>query len=168
MRELNVIDAPVQPELLQLMHSWRYHPAVVLDPQLEVLAMNLTAERLYGRVAHETNLARFVFGNPAARDFLPDWPQIARATIAGLRATATNNPRSAPLRILVAELSATSTEFRSLWSHSKQDPRASGVIRLRHPEVGVLRLNFQVFGVDDLTGQQLVVFQHAGTPGLAR
>lgn len=24
----------------------------------------------------ETNLARFVFGNPAARDFLPDWPKV--------------------------------------------------------------------------------------------
>ncbi|MFB6720647.1 hypothetical protein ACFCV3_10820 [Kribbella sp. NPDC056345] len=161
MRQLNVIEAPVvQPELLQLMHSWRYQPAVILDPLLEVLAMNVTAQRLYGRVAHETNLARFVFGNPAARDFLPDWPKVAGEVIAGLRVAAANDPRSARLRILVVELTAASADFRSLWSRSKDEPQASGVVRLQHPETGVLSLNFQVFGVDDLTGQQLVVFQH--------
>jgi hypothetical protein len=37
MSELNWIEASVQPELLQLMHSWRYYPAIILDPQLEVL-----------------------------------------------------------------------------------------------------------------------------------
>jgi hypothetical protein len=162
MREL--IDAPVQPELLRLMHSWRYYPAIILDPQLEVLAMNVTAQRLYGRVADETNLARFVFGNPAARDFLPDWSKVARDVVAGLRQTAANDPRSPQLRILVAELTAASADFRSLWSRTKDQPQASGVVRLRHPEATELRLNFQVFGIDNLTGQQLVVFQHAENP----
>jgi hypothetical protein len=124
--------------------------------------MNVTAQRLYGRVGHETNLARFVFGNPAARDFLVEWPKVAHDVIAGLRLAAGNNPRSAQLRILVAELTASSAEFRSLWSQSKDIPKASGVLRLRHPETAELSLNFQVFGVDDRTGQQLVVFQHAG------
>jgi transcription regulator MmyB-like protein len=162
MRELTVTDTQVQPQLLQLMHSWRHQPAIILDPQLEVLAMNVTAERLYGRVARETNLARFVFGNPAAHEFLPDWPKVARDVVAGLRVTAAADPRSAPLRILVTELTAASADFRSLWSRSKDEPQASGLVRLRHPETGELRLNFQVFGVDDRTGQQLVVFQHAG------
>lgn len=162
MRQLNVVDAPVQPELLRLMDSWRHHPAVILDPQLEVLALNVTAQRLYGRVAQETNLARFVFANPAARAFLPDWPKVARDAVAGLRQTAADDPRSAPLRILVAELSAASADFRWLWSRSKDEPQASGVVRVRHPETGELSLNFQVFGVDNRTGQQLVVFHPAG------
>ncbi|GAA0591595.1 hypothetical protein HPO96_05095 [Kribbella sandramycini] len=166
MRTLNLLEASVQPELLQLMHSWRYYPAVIVDPQLEVLALNLTAQRLYGRVADETNLARFVFGNQAARDFLADWPKVARDVVAGLRVAAGNDPRNPALRVLVAELTASSTEFRSLWSHSKAEPSSAGVLRLRDAELGLMSLNFQVFGIDDRTGQQLVVFQPAGTADL--
>ncbi|MGW6009367.1 helix-turn-helix transcriptional regulator [Streptomyces sp. NPDC055210] len=152
---------PVGPRLLRLMDGWHHTPALVLDRRLDVLAGNRLGRALFATMLDrdETNLVRFTFLDPDARDFYPDWEQVARSGLAALRAGSgdlVNDPR---LTELVGELSLKSPEFRALWA--RHDVRGKGheAKSFNHHEVGELTLTYDSFTVDSATDQQLVVYQ---------
>ncbi|WP_328939442.1 helix-turn-helix transcriptional regulator [Streptomyces tauricus] len=152
---------PVGPRLLRLMDGWHHTPALIIDRRLDVLAGNRLGRALFATMLDrdETNLVRFTFLDPHARDFYPDWERVARSALAALRAGSgdlLNDPR---LTDLVGELSLKSPEFRALWA--RHDVRGKGheAKSFNHPEVGELTLTYDSFTVDSATDQQLVVYQ---------
>ncbi|MFC7614976.1 helix-turn-helix domain-containing protein [Actinokineospora soli] len=141
-------------------------PAYLLDRRMAVLAWNGLAGMFFSALVdknpNERNLARFVFLDPAAAEVFPELPEMARATCAHLRGTCRAWPDDTRLARLVGELSIKSPLFTKLWSDGASTGRAHGAQRLRHPLVGVLELDYEVFHQPD-SGALLTV--HTAEPG---
>ncbi|SHL40260.1 hypothetical protein SAMN05216268_104190 [Streptomyces yunnanensis] len=79
-----------------------------------MLAHNALGRALFAGHANSGDLVRLVFLDPDAREFSPDWEQVAANTVDGLRSAAgidTNDPQ---LVRTVGELSLKSPEFHRL------------------------------------------------------
>lgn len=156
-------DSPrdlVHPALLQLLETFAQAAAYVLGPALDVLAANPIAEALLSPFGTERNMPRVLFTDPRAREVFADWEQQASSSVYALRLNAGRFPGDTEISGLVAELSAVSPRFRTLWA----DHDVAGLTRqfkvFVHPEVGRIELTYQTFEVVDAPGQQLLV----GTP----
>jgi transcriptional regulator with XRE-family HTH domain len=155
----------VRPELLRLMEAWSHTPAMVIGRHIDVLAANSLATALHGGFARGTNLVRALFLDPAARDRYPDWDDVAKDTVAALRASVGPDLDDPHLTDLVGELSLKSERFRSLWARHDVREKTHGTKRFVHPQVGELTLHYETFAVAGTSGQVLSVY-HAepGSP----
>ena len=90
-----------------------------------------------------TNLARFTFVDPTAREFFVDWDDVANATVAILRTEAGRDPADRNLTDLVGELATRSDEFRTRWAAHNVRLHDHGTKRFHHPVVGDLALTFE-------------------------
>jgi transcriptional regulator with XRE-family HTH domain len=132
--------------------------AMVGNGRTDLLAWNplggaLMAEMLETATTTPPNFARFIFLEPVARRFYPDWEAVAGINVAQLRTEAGRDPHSKPLHDLVGELSTRSDHFRALWGRHDVWEHQSGVKRFHHHAVGDLTLHFNGL---DLVGQAAV------------
>lgn len=155
----------VSPALLQLMDTYDWTPAFVLNRTLDILARNRVADTLFSPFSATDNLLRMVFTDPAGADFYADWQHAAQATVATLRLAVGHAPADARLRKLVDELTAASPAFRQFWAEGHVRGKTLDAKELVHPEVGAMSLTSQTFDVRDRPGQQLVIYQaERGSP----
>ena len=89
------------------------------------------------------NQARYLFLDPGAGDFYPDWPAIAATTVAMLRSEAGRNPHDRALNELVGELTTRSGLFAALWAGHDVRIHTTGTKRFHHPVAGDLSLQFE-------------------------
>ena len=155
----------VRPELLRLMEAWAHTPALITGRHVDVLAANSLATAMHGGFAPGNNLVRTLFLDPAARERYPDWDDVARDTVAALRASVGPDLDDPHLTDLVGELSLKSERFRSLWARHDVREKTHGTKRFVHPQVGELTLHYETFAVAGTSGQVLSVY-HAdpGSP----
>ncbi|MEU6644062.1 helix-turn-helix transcriptional regulator [Saccharomonospora sp. NPDC046836] len=155
----------VRPAVQQVLDAISDAPAWVRNGRHDILAMNRLGRALYAPVLADphrpANTTRFVYLDPAAREFFVDWDRIANDAAAMLRLEAGHNPCDRALIELVGELSTRSELFRQRWaSHDVQFHR-SGRKRLRHPVVGQLDLNFESMELPSEPGLSLNVYTAA-------
>lgn len=138
--------------------AFSHAAASVRDQRLDVLADNELWRALYPDMYAEPtrppNMARFVFLNPAARDFYPDWDRTADEAVAVLHAAAGRDPSDRRLSDLIGELSTKSDEFRVRWATHNVRIHGTGTKRFNHPVVGELTLAYetmQLVADSDLT-----------------
>lgn len=159
----------VRPAVQQVLDAITDAPAWVRNGRHDILAVNRLARALYSPVLADprrpANTTRFVYLDPAAKEFFVDWERIANDGAAMLRLEAGRNPHDQALIELVGELSTKSEIFRQRWaSHDVQFHR-SGQKRLRHPVVGQLDLNFESMELPSDPGLVLIVYTApAGSP----
>ena len=159
----------VRPGLQQVLDAMTDAPAWIRNGRHDVLAMNQLARALYAPVLADprrpANTTRFVYLDPAARDFFVDYDLVARDAAAMLRMEAVRDPDDKALIALVGELSTRSELFRQRWASQDVRFHRSGRKRLRHPVVGELDLDFQALDLPDAPGLRLNVYTAAaGTP----
>ena len=148
----------IDPQLLRLMDAWSATPTMILSATLNVLARNQLARALYAGFRLDDNLLRMTFLDPEGRRFYQDWDRAAEASVANLRAASANERNDAPVRSLVAELTAGSPAFKRLWEQQTVRGKTHEPKSFRHAEVGPLTLTYQAFDVRSAPGQQLVVY----------
>ena len=143
-------------------------PAWVRNARHDILAANHVARALYAPVLADpapANTARFVYLDPASRDFFPDWERAADDIAAMLRSEAGRNPYDRQLVGLIGELSTRSENFRTRWAAHNVRFHRTGAKRLRHPVVGPLDLSFEAMEFPSHPGLTLLVYTAAaGTP----
>ena len=174
LHELARADAPaehlprteerVPPGVAQLIDGLDV-PTFVQGRFLDVLAANAAARALSPQYRPGVNLLRAVFLDPADRDLHQDWDRATEEAVAGLRAGTLADLDDPRLTDLVAELSAQSARFRTLWDRQDVRWKVGGTSRLLHPVVGPLELRHEKFGVTGADGQLMVMY-HAdpGSP----
>ncbi len=163
---------PVQASLQRVLDAMATVPAYVRDSHMDVVADNALARELQSpvyRFARHTNTApnsaRFAFLDPSARDYYPDWEQVTHDCVAALHGAAGHNPYDKPLTDLVGELSTRSETFRTLWATHDVRLHRTGLKRLRHPDVGVLALEYDVMELVQQPGLVFIAYSAApGTP----
>jgi len=144
-----------------------YSPALIRTPTWDVVAWNHAATVLltdYAQVpARERNILRYIFSNSRVRAAQDDWSSVARFVVASLRADAIRAGAETEVVELAAELSASSPEFAALWRSNDVASEGDGSKRLKHPELGLLELDFSTFAVEARPDLSMIVYT-AGTP----
>lgn len=159
----------VRPALRQLLDAVGDVPAMVLGRRADVLAANRMASLLLtdfsSMPATERNLTRWTILDDAARDLFRDWKTVAAEAVGSLRMDVGRHPNDPRTNQLVGELAVHSEHFRQWWAGHRVATRSAGTIRLHHPVVGDLELNFETLGLPDDPDQQLRVYSaKAGSP----
>ncbi|MVU79116.1 helix-turn-helix domain-containing protein [Nocardia sp. ET3-3] len=149
---------------IQLMLDALAAPAFVLGRRMDVLSWNLLGDLVSGfsRVpAAQRNQARYLFLEPAAPTFYPEWETVAAETVAFLRRDAGLHPGDPKLTALVEELSAASPAFRRLWIAHPIKEKTRGAKLIHHPEVGRLEIGYETLTLPGDPDQLMVVYTAA-------
>jgi hypothetical protein len=106
---------------------------------------------------------RFMFLDPRARTFYPDWETTAKDVVAALHGEAGRNPYDRGLSDLIGLLSTRSEEFRVAWARHDVRFHRSGTKRFRHPLVGELTLAYERLELP--ADQGLAIVSYSAEPG---
>jgi transcriptional regulator with XRE-family HTH domain len=152
--------ADVRPTVRALLDRLEPGPAVVLNRLGDVLAATTGYERLTCPVGlldgHRPNVVRYVLADPRARTTYPDWDRVADHHVAQLKGEVRRGDPDAAnladdLTVLVGP------EFTDRMAAPSGPPERTGVERMVHPEVGGLRLAYEILELPDADEQRLVV-----------
>lgn len=152
----------VRPALRQLLDAVGNVPALVLGRRTDVIAGNGLAFLLLADFpampVAERNLTRWTILDPHARELFRDWPAVASDAVGSLRTDIGRHPNDAKANQLVGELAVHSEQFRQWWAGHRVSTGSAGSVRLRHPVVGDLDLNFEDLALREDPDQVLRVY----------
>ncbi|MFJ5259549.1 helix-turn-helix domain-containing protein [Streptomyces sp. NPDC088387] len=156
------------PRVLALLSSLgETMPALLLGRRGDVLAWNRTGHALFAAhvdfdaphdLAHRPSIPRMFFLDPLTRDLHANWAELARIHTAYLRLTAGRHPGDARLAELIGELAMRDADFATLWAQGDVADCTVGTMRLRHPTVGALEVDYQVWVQPDSPDHRLEVY----------
>ncbi len=166
-RRRRATKQPIRPEVQWTLDAITNAPAYVGNDRLDILATNLLARalfsELYAAPERPANFARFVFLDPRAEAFYPDWDTAASDTVEILRAAAARDPHDRELTDLVGRLATQSDAFRTRWGAHDVRFHNSGPKHFQHPDVGTIHLSFN--RLDIAADHGLALFTYAAQPG---
>lgn len=155
----------VTPRLQRVLDALPNSPAIIKTATWDVIAWNAAAARLltdYGTLPREErNVLRLIFTNPVTMEAQDDWWNVARYVVGAFRADAARAGAGSEINALVEELSRISPEFESLWRENDVAAHGDGMKRLRHPEHGLIELEFSVFAVEGRPDLGMLVYNPA-------
>lgn len=160
----------VTPRLQRVLDALSMNPAIIKTATWDVVAWNEAAAALltdYSKLPREQrNILRLIFSDSRVKAVQEDWMSVARYVVGAFRADAARAGAGAEIAQLVEELSRSSAEFAALWRDNDVAGHAEGVKRLRHPDVGLIELEFSAFAVDGRPDLGMIVYNPA-TPEAA-
>jgi transcriptional regulator with XRE-family HTH domain len=132
--------AAVPPELASVLDAYAA-PAYLLDRLWHAKAWNAPAARLFAPWLNgpEPCLLRFVFLDPAAKNFIFDWQDRAQRLLAEFRADMAPHQEDPQIQDLIERLREESPDFARLWTTHTVLAREGGERLFNHPETGLLR-----------------------------
>lgn len=137
-------EVDTAPETLISMLSQIDIPAYIMGRTWDILAWNQAAQRLFVGLLdiawpepQRPNLMRFVFGNPAAKQFVVNWDMRARRLVAEFRADCRSRLEEQEVQQLIQELSA-HAEFAQFWKQHDVLERHGGQREFQHPAQGLI------------------------------
>ncbi|HEX2313849.1 MAG TPA: helix-turn-helix transcriptional regulator [Thermomonospora sp.] len=148
-------------------------PAIVLGRRGDVLAWNRPGHALFaehvdfdapGDPARRPSIPRMFFLDSLTRDLHRNWDELAPAQVAYLRLTAGRYPTDARLAELIGELAMRSGDFARLWARGDVADCTVGTMRLHHPTVGEVDVDYQVWIQPDSPDHRLEVYTPSDTP----
>ncbi|MEA5456378.1 helix-turn-helix transcriptional regulator [Sinomonas sp. JGH33] len=152
----------VRPALAQLLDAVGNVPALLLGRRTDVLAGNRLAYLLLADFAamppEERNLTRWIILDPLARELFSDWQVVAAEAAGALRVDVGRHPNDPRANQLVGELAVHSEHFRQWWAGHRVVTEYAGILRMHHPVVGDLELDFEDLALRHDPDQTLRVF----------
>ncbi|RYE42927.1 MAG: XRE family transcriptional regulator [Hyphomicrobiales bacterium] len=157
----------VTPRLQRLLDSLEISPAIVKTATWDVVAWNRAAAVVLTDYATlppaQRNILRLVFCNPRIRESQDDWESTARFVVGAFRADAARAGATSEVSKLVEELSSRSPEFAALWQDNDVRTYGEGTKRLRHPDAGLIELEYSSFAVDGRPDLGMIVYSPIAT-----
>ena len=155
----------VTPRLQRVLDALNLSPAIIKTATWDVVAWNAAAARLltdYGTLPRgQRNILRLMFTNSRVKAAQADWLSVARYVVGAFRADAARAGAGAEIGQLVEELSRLSPEFEALWRDNDVAGHGDGLKCLRHPEYGLIELEFSAFSVDGRPDLGMIVYNPA-------
>jgi transcriptional regulator with XRE-family HTH domain len=159
--------AALRPSVLRIIEGLNDQPAYVRNNRMDILAANPLARALHFEMfEHEpVNTCRFVFLDPRATGFYPDWERVARDGVGVLRVEAAKAPYDRDLSNMIGELSTRSDAFRTLWGGQNVHVFTEGTKRFLHPVVGPMELVHETLDLPGSDSLSITVYSaDPGTP----
>lgn len=156
----------VRPGLLLLLEQLTETPAQILTDLGDVLAQNAMSDALLGTICSvrdgERNIVWRWFTEPSMRTPYPadERADLDHHQVAGLRAAAARRGNDAASTELVRRLLAASPRFAELWALHEVEVRRSARLRVDHPVVGPVVLDWETL-LTPSEDQRLLVFTPA-------
>lgn len=157
----------ITPRLQRVLDGMVLSPAIIKTAMWDVVGWNRAATVLltdYSKLPREDcNILRLMFGNNHVRSRNEDWESIARFVVGAFRADVAraNAGTSAEVTKLVADLSAVSPEFVALWQNNDVVAHGEGVKRIRHPNAGLLAMDYSSFAVEGRPELGMIIYNPA-------
>ncbi|WP_436531404.1 helix-turn-helix transcriptional regulator [Actinoplanes sp. HUAS TT8] len=131
----------IGPGLQRVLDAMATIPAYIWNSRLDIVATNRLGRALFAPMfgTGQPNQAAFLFLDPSAPAFFPDWELLAHDAVAVLRAA---TPRDEHLKALIDQL-RTNITFQDLWLAYDVSRRRTGLKRFHHPVAGPLTLTFE-------------------------
>lgn len=163
----------VTPRLQRVLDALSPSPALIKTPTWDVIAWNRAATLVlsdYAAMAPgERNILRRMFCDPAVQAAQFDWESVARFVVAAFRADVARvgAGNEAGVQALVAELTARSPAFATMWADNDVRHYGDGIKRLRHPVLGAVSFEYSAFSVDGRPDLAMIVYNPATAADLA-
>lgn len=136
------------PPLARLVDDLSPLPAMLLNHRFDILAWNPEMAKLqldFGALPpSQRNAMWLCLMHPAMREYYLDHERVTREGIARLRAAWAAHPDDQALTDLISELFAHNDDFARLWAERDVKVNGRGDKAVRHPDAGVLSLDFEV------------------------
>ncbi|MEU9794684.1 helix-turn-helix transcriptional regulator [Streptomyces sparsogenes] len=162
-RRPTATSSRVRPTIMRLLDSMADVPAYVRNGRFDILAANTLGRALYAPMFDSplfaqrgpVNSARFMFLDPASKEFWADWEKGANDAVAFLRTETGRSPHDKALTDLIGELTTRSDDFARRWARHDVKFHRSGVKNLHHPLVGDLSLPYEAMELPSDPGLRL-------------
>ncbi|MDT0611053.1 helix-turn-helix transcriptional regulator [Streptomyces lancefieldiae] len=136
------------PPLARLVAGLSPLPAMLMNHRYDILAWNDEMARLLldfdTLPPAERNSMWLCLMHPEIREFYVDRERVVREGIAHLRAAWAAHPEDQALTELIAEITTHDEEFARLWAERDVKVNGRGRKAMRHPDVGVIAVHFEV------------------------
>jgi transcriptional regulator with XRE-family HTH domain len=153
------------PQLARLVADLSPLPAMLMNHRYDILAWNSEIARLLldfdTLPPAQRNAMWLCLMNPKMRGFYVDRERVVREGIAHLRAAWAAHPEDQELTDRIAEFATHDEEFARLWGERDVKVNARGRKVMRHPDVGVIAVHFEVLMPLQDPGQLLVIYRAA-------
>jgi transcriptional regulator with XRE-family HTH domain len=157
----------ITPRLQHVLDALESSPALVKTATWDVVAWNRAAAAVftdYGKLEPaQRNVLRLMFGDPRVRAHQADWESAARFVVAAFRRDAARAGAAHSVQALVEEMCESSPEFAALWRDQEVREHGEGTKYLRHPEAGLMAMEYSAFIVDGRPDLSMVIY-HPATP----
>jgi transcriptional regulator with XRE-family HTH domain len=151
------------PPLARLVADLSPLPAMLMNHRFDILAWNREMTGLlldFGALPPSRRNAMWLcLMHPEIREFYVDRERVVREGIAHLRAAWAAHPEDPALTGLIAECLARDEEFARLWAERDIEVNGRGHKVMRHPDVGVIGVRFEVLMPLQDPDQRLVIFR---------
>jgi transcriptional regulator with XRE-family HTH domain len=131
-----------------LVDAVRPNPAYVLDRLSNMVAANEDGLALFEGFAdltpYERNTCRYLLLDSRARKIFVEWEEIARGSVAHLRAANADNLDDPSLRELVFELRGRSAQFEEWWSGHIVEQRRTAVRNIRVGNADIVARRYEI------------------------
>lgn len=158
--------AGVSPQLQRVINSFTLAPATIRTSTWDIVAWNRAATLVlhdYSKMPPaERNVLRAMFLAPRMRDAQTDWLAAARYVVAAFRADVARSGAAEQVQALIDELTRLSPEFRMIWAENEVGGSYTGAFKsIRHPNAGILKLEYTAFIVEGRPDLEMVVYNPA-------
>ncbi|WP_407547620.1 helix-turn-helix transcriptional regulator [Streptomyces sp. Pv4-95] len=153
------------PPLARLVADLSPLPAMLTNHRYDILAWNGEMARLLvdfdALPPRQRNVIWLCLMHPEIREFYVDRERVVREGIAHLRAAWAAHPEDRALTELIAELTTHDEEFARLWEERDVKVNGRGHKVMRHPDVGVIAVHFELLMPLQDTDQRLLICRAA-------
>jgi hypothetical protein len=148
------------------------YPACVVNARYDLLAFNRAYSAIFDGLSdlpfEDRNCLWLIFTDPAWRRVVVDWDEAVRRMVAQYRAAMAEHVAEPAWKCLVHRLRRASPEFEAVWRRHDVGGPENHVKEIRHPLVGLLRLDYTSFWLDQRLGTRLLSYTPADEQTRAR
>jgi transcriptional regulator with XRE-family HTH domain len=138
------------------------YPALALNGRYDILAYNRTWLSAFPHLTElpleDRNCLWLIFTDPNWRKVVLDWEDASARMVAGYRAAMAEHVAEPAWKHFVARLHRASPEFTALWDRHEVQAPEGRVKRIKHPVVGLLKLDFTYLWLDRRLGTRIVTY----------
>jgi transcriptional regulator with XRE-family HTH domain len=164
-RTADKLTTTAAPQLARLVADLSPLPAMLMNHRYDILVWNGEMARLLlgfdTLPAAHRNAMWLCLLHPKLREFYVDRERVVREGIAHLRAAWAAHPEDEALSDLIGEFMAGNQEFARLWAERDVQTNGRGRKVLRHPEAGLIEVDFEVLMPLQDPDQRLLIFRAA-------
>ena len=150
------------PTVQPLLDALDPNPAFVLNARFDILAENRAYRLMCPWISEvppeERNSLWLAFTSTACREMVLDWRESVARAVAEYRAAMADHLDDPAWKSLVDRLHAVSPEFTEVWERHEVQGAQSFTKRMRHPEVGLMTLEYTNLWLGHRLGERMVAF----------
>lgn len=140
-------------------------PSLAVNGRYDLLAYNRAwasgLPELEGVPPEDRNCLWLIFTHPQWRKRILDWEDTAARMVAQYRAAMAEHVAEPAWKDLLARLHRASPEFTEFWERHEVQPPESRIKRVRHPDVGLLKLEYTYLWLGRRIGTRIITYTPA-------